>query len=144
MNVSWTSEQISAITSPRDVLLSASAGTGKTTTIVGRIMWALGLEVGRDRETGEPVRPCEAPCRLVECDQIGERPADIHREAISFFLKHETGLKQQGGNGRPSALKKGTRSVARGLIVADRGLAIAANGHFGRTSALDRLRAYQG
>ncbi len=67
MNVSWTSEQISAITSPRDVLLSASAGTGKTTTIVGRIMWALGLEVGRDRETGEPVRPCEAPCRL---DQV--------------------------------------------------------------------------
>ena len=54
----WTDEQIAAITAPGHVLLAASAGTGKTTTIVGKIMWLLGLDIGVSRRTGEPVSPC--------------------------------------------------------------------------------------
>lgn len=67
MDVRWTPEQVAAITGDRDVLLAASAGTGKTTTIVGKILWSLGLEIGRERGSTEPVPRCPTPCRL---DQI--------------------------------------------------------------------------
>ncbi|MDH3735280.1 MAG: UvrD-helicase domain-containing protein, partial [Gemmatimonadota bacterium] len=67
MDVRWTAEQVDALTSHRDVLLAASAGTGKTTTIVGKILWSLGLDIGRQRESSEPIAPCPSPCRL---DQI--------------------------------------------------------------------------
>jgi len=64
MDIDWTDEQAAAITSRRDLLLAASAGTGKTTTIVGKIAWSLGLGVGRVRGAGDPIPPCPDPCEL--------------------------------------------------------------------------------
>jgi ATP-dependent exoDNAse (exonuclease V) beta subunit len=54
----WTAEQARAIQSLGQTMLSASAGTGKTTTVIGKILWHLGLDVGVNRDTGEPVPPC--------------------------------------------------------------------------------------
>ncbi len=65
MSVRWTEEQAAAITCLDHTLLSASAGTGKTTTIVGKILWSLGIDYGKSR-TG-PLPPCPAALRL---DQI--------------------------------------------------------------------------
>ena len=58
----WTDEQQSAILANHDLLLTANAGTGKTTTIVGRILWLLGIDVG--------LEPCPDPCRLDEIAAI--------------------------------------------------------------------------
>jgi ATP-dependent helicase/nuclease subunit A len=58
----WTEEQQAAILTQRDVLLTANAGTGKTTTVVGRILWLLGIDVGLD--------PCPDPCSLSEIAAI--------------------------------------------------------------------------
>lgn len=58
----WTSEQQEAILSLDDTLLSANAGTGKTTTVVGKIQWLLGLDVG--------LEPPSDPCRLDEIAAI--------------------------------------------------------------------------
>ena len=66
----WTDEQVDAITASGNVLLAASAGTGKTTTIVGKVMWMLGLDVGVRASTGEPVPPCPSPCALEEVAAI--------------------------------------------------------------------------
>ena len=57
---SWTAEQAAAVTATDDLLLTANAGTGKTSTVVGKVLWALGLEVapgpeGRLPETREPL-----------------------------------------------------------------------------------------
>ena len=54
----WTAEQVVAITSTRHTLLAAGAGTGKTTTLIGKILWHLGLGSGMDRESGLPLEPC--------------------------------------------------------------------------------------
>ena len=56
----WTEEQAAAIIATEDVLLTANAGTGKTTTVVGKILWSLGLEVdpgpsGRLPPVAEPL-----------------------------------------------------------------------------------------
>lgn len=67
--VRWTHEQSEVLVSTENGLLSANAGTGKTTTIVGKILWMLGLEVGR-REDGQPIEPCATPCRLDEIAAI--------------------------------------------------------------------------
>ena len=66
----WTEEQAAAVTATGDVLLAASAGTGKTTTVVGKILWMLGLEAGTNAGTGEPLPPCPSPCRLEEVAAI--------------------------------------------------------------------------
>jgi ATP-dependent helicase/nuclease subunit A len=58
----WTEEQRNAILAQRDVLLTANAGTGKTSTVVGRILWLLGLDVG--------LEPCADPCSLSEIAAI--------------------------------------------------------------------------
>jgi ATP-dependent exoDNAse (exonuclease V) beta subunit len=58
----WTDEQRTAILEDGDVLLTANAGTGKTTTVVGRILWLLGIETGLD--------PCPDPCTLSEIAAI--------------------------------------------------------------------------
>jgi superfamily I DNA/RNA helicase len=50
--VRWTREQEAALLTGRDALLSANAGSGKTTTIVGKVLWLLGLDVGVSDETG--------------------------------------------------------------------------------------------
>lgn len=71
----WTPEQVAAITATGHTLLVANAGTGKTTTIVGKVLWLLGLEVG--------VAGCTQPCRL---DQIA---------AITFTEKAAYDLKEK-------------------------------------------------
>lgn len=58
----WTDEQRAAILADRDVLLTANAGTGKTTTVVGKILWLLGIDVG--------LEPCPQPCGLGEIAAI--------------------------------------------------------------------------
>ena len=79
----WTPEQVRAIRSEDDTLLVANAGTGKTTTVVGKIMWRLGLPFGVSEETGEPLEPPADPCRL---DEIA---------AITFTEKAAYDLKRQ-------------------------------------------------
>ncbi len=69
MSPRWTDEQVQAITADGDTLLSASAGTGKTTTVVGKILWSLGLDVGRS-QTGVPVQPCPHPISMEEIAAI--------------------------------------------------------------------------
>jgi ATP-dependent exoDNAse (exonuclease V) beta subunit len=66
----WTDEQAAAITASGDVLLAASAGTGKTTTIVGKILWLLGLDVGLQAETETMLPPCPEPATLEEIAAI--------------------------------------------------------------------------
>lgn len=58
----WTDEQQAAILADHDVLLTANAGTGKTTTVVGKILWLLGIESG--------LKPCPEPCTLSEIAAI--------------------------------------------------------------------------
>jgi ATP-dependent exoDNAse (exonuclease V) beta subunit len=65
----WTREQADVLVSEENGLLSANAGTGKTTTIVGKILWLLGLDVG-SVEDGTPIEPCSSPCRLDEIAAI--------------------------------------------------------------------------
>ncbi|MBW3535008.1 MAG: UvrD-helicase domain-containing protein, partial [Gemmatimonadetes bacterium] len=60
----WTTEQRTALMSEGDTLLVANAGTGKTTTVVGKILWLLGLDGGPD------VAPCAEPCGLHEIAAI--------------------------------------------------------------------------
>jgi len=93
VNVRWTAEQVAAITSPRDVLLEASAGTGKTTTIVGRILWSLGLDVGLGREGSTPLPPCPDPCRLDEIAAITftEKAAHDLRDKLRSALESTPG-----------------------------------------------------
>ena len=79
----WTDEQAAAVTAGGDVLLAASAGTGKTTTVVGKILWMLGLEAGRQGQPPMALPPCPSPCRL---DQIA---------AITFTEKAAYDLKRK-------------------------------------------------
>lgn len=81
--IRWTPQQTAAIRSEDDTLLVANAGTGKTTTVVGKIMWLLGLPYGVDPETGEPPAPPEHPCELHEI------------AAITFTEKAAYDLKRQ-------------------------------------------------
>ncbi len=81
--VHWTDEQAAAVTACGDVLLAASAGTGKTTTVVGKILWMLGLEAGLRGDPPTALAPCESPCRL---DQIA---------AITFTEKAAYDLKRK-------------------------------------------------
>ncbi len=81
--IRWTTEQVRAIRSEDDTLLVANAGTGKTTTVVGKIMWRLGIPFGVNEETGEPLAPPAVSCRL---DEIA---------AITFTEKAAYDLKRQ-------------------------------------------------
>ena len=65
----WTSEQRAAILTERDTLLSANAGSGKTTTVVGKVLWLLGLDPGPDAN-GDTLPPCADPCELHEIAAI--------------------------------------------------------------------------
>jgi ATP-dependent exoDNAse (exonuclease V) beta subunit len=80
----WTGEQVRAITSGGHTLLEANAGTGKTTTVVGAILWRLGVDIGGD-ETGRPVPPCP-PSRVLRLEQIA---------AITFTEKAAYDLKRK-------------------------------------------------
>ncbi len=66
----WTAEQADAITASADTLLVASAGAGKTTTIVGKILWLLGFDVGVERDSGNPIRRCPNPCGIEDIAAI--------------------------------------------------------------------------
>lgn len=81
--IRWTPEQVRAIRSEDDTLLVANAGTGKTTTVVGKIMWRLGLPFGVNGETGEEIEPPADPCGLEEI------------AAITFTEKAAYDLKRQ-------------------------------------------------
>ncbi len=81
--IRWTAEQLRAIYATGDTLLAASAGTGKTTTVAGKILWQLGIPFGVGGDTGEPLVPPKNPCRL---DQIA---------AITFTEKAACNLKRQ-------------------------------------------------
>lgn len=83
-DVLWTAEQAAAIQSLEHTLLEANAGTGKTTTVVGAILWRLGLDVGRD-ERGSPIPPCAAERRLT-LDRVA---------AITFTEKAAYDLKRK-------------------------------------------------
>ena len=63
-----TPEQVAAVTATRHALLTSNAGTGKTTTVVAKILWHLGYEVGVD-ERGGPIPPCPDEHR-VTLDQV--------------------------------------------------------------------------
>lgn len=67
--IRWTDEQARVLLETGNVLLSANAGTGKTATIVGKLAWLLGLDVGC-RADGRPVRGCSDPCGLEEIAAI--------------------------------------------------------------------------
>jgi len=66
----WTGEQALAIQEEGHALLEANAGTGKTTTVIGKIKWLLGLPVGINEDTGEEISPCPDPCGLREIAAI--------------------------------------------------------------------------
>ena len=88
----WTSEQRAAITEERHLLLAANAGTGKTATVVGKILWQLGLPV-QDARDG-PVQPCEAPCDLgrIAAITFTEKAAqDLRRKLRVALAEHGVG-----------------------------------------------------
>ena len=39
MSQPWTNEQAAAITATSHTMLVANAGTGKTTTVIGKVLW---------------------------------------------------------------------------------------------------------
>ncbi len=79
----WTKEQETALTSSKDVLLTANAGTGKTLTIVGKIMWMMGLQVGSSEGKHETIPTSINPCKI---NEIG---------AITFTRKSAADLRQK-------------------------------------------------
>ncbi len=68
--LAWTDEQVAAILALDDTLLVANAGTGKTTTVVGKVLWLLGLPYGVDATSGKPLPRCPDPCTLAEIAAI--------------------------------------------------------------------------
>lgn len=65
----WTNEQAAAITATPHTMLVANAGTGKTTTVVGKILWLLGEDVGVT-EHDVAIPGCPDPCTLPEIAAI--------------------------------------------------------------------------
>ena len=61
----WTKEQAEAVAASDDILLTANAGTGKTTTVVGKILWALGLPVAPG-----PDGPLTPPAEVLDIGQV--------------------------------------------------------------------------
>ncbi|MFW6198861.1 MAG: UvrD-helicase domain-containing protein, partial [Acidobacteriota bacterium] len=81
----WTPQQADALRSTVDTLLVANAGTGKTTTVVGKILWLLGLPFGLEDDSGEPLSPPPENQR-----------AELHEiAAITFTEKAAADLKRQ-------------------------------------------------
>ena len=67
---SWTPEQVDAITAEEDTLLVANAGTGKTSTVIGKVLWHLGLDTGAKQQNGKHLPKCANPCELSEIATI--------------------------------------------------------------------------
>jgi ATP-dependent helicase/nuclease subunit A len=95
MNERWTAEQHAAIRESGHLLLAANAGTGKTSTVVGKILWRLGFDIG-EAEDG-PVSPCADPCDLSRIAAITftEKAARDLRRKLSEAL--ETNGVSRGG-----------------------------------------------
>lgn len=72
-----TDEQRAAISATGHTLLVANAGTGKTTTIVQKILWLLGFDIG------DEVSRVAEPCRLDEIAAI------TFTEKAAYDLKHK-------------------------------------------------------
>ncbi|MCL7979058.1 MAG: UvrD-helicase domain-containing protein [marine benthic group bacterium] len=87
MSELWTAEQHAAIRESRHLLLAANAGTGKTSTVVGKILWSLGFDVG-DAEDG-PIARCAEPCDLSQVAAITftEKAARDLRRKLSEALE---------------------------------------------------------
>lgn len=83
-DTTWTREQAAAIRAAGHTLLEANAGTGKTTTVVGAILWRLGLDIGVD-EDGAPIGPCPED-RQLTLDRVA---------AITFTEKAAYDLKRK-------------------------------------------------
>jgi ATP-dependent exoDNAse (exonuclease V) beta subunit len=81
----WTGEQAAAIQTAGHTLLAASAGTGKTTTVIGKILWHLGFDVGIDRESGRPIPPCPEERRL----GLSQIAAITFTEKAAYDLKRK-------------------------------------------------------
>ena len=83
----WTAEQHAAICEEGHLLLAANAGTGKTSTVVGKILWRLGFDVGA-AEDG-PIAPCADPCDLSQVAAITftEKAAGDLRRKLSEALE---------------------------------------------------------
>src|SRR5688572_13820 len=69
MSFPWTKEQAAAITAQHHTMLVANAGTGKTTTVIGKVLWQLGEDVGVT-DDGKRIPLCSDPCRLSEIAAI--------------------------------------------------------------------------
>ncbi|NIR44358.1 MAG: UvrD-helicase domain-containing protein [Gemmatimonadetes bacterium] len=80
--LAWTLEQARAISAPEHALLEANAGTGKTTTVIGKVLWRLGLPVGRD-EDGQEIPKHPDPC------EIDEIAAITFTEKAAYDLKRK-------------------------------------------------------
>ncbi len=93
----WTTEQRAALVVTTHALLEANAGAGKTTTVVGKILWHLGLPLGAD-ETGAEIPLCPAEHR-VTLDQVA---------AITFTEKAAYDLARK--------LREEIRRLAPGLL----------------------------
>jgi ATP-dependent exoDNAse (exonuclease V) beta subunit len=94
----WTEQQVKALNTTEDVLLQASAGTGKTQTVVGKIMWMLGLDPGTSRNENEPIQSCLDPCGIHEIAAItftksGAR--DLKRKLRKMLQEHPQDKGQQ-------------------------------------------------
>ena len=92
MAETWTGEQHAAITERRHLLLAANAGTGKTATVVGKILWRLGLPVQEARDG--PVSPCTEPCDLgrIAAITFTEKAAlDLRRKLREALAAHGVG-----------------------------------------------------
>ena len=88
----WTAEQHAAIRETRHLLLAANAGTGKTSTVIGKILWRLGLCVG-EAEDG-PILPCAEPCDLGQIAAITftEKAAgDLRRKLAAALAEQGVG-----------------------------------------------------
>ena len=54
--ITWTPDQSAAIRRTDHTLLTASAGTGKTTTVIAKILWHLGLPIADDESGKSQIR----------------------------------------------------------------------------------------
>ena len=88
----WTNEQAAALSSPKDVLLTANAGTGKTLTIIGKIMWMLGLQAGSTGGRQGTIPVNTNPCQINEVGAITftrKSAADLRQKLRSELLQSD-------------------------------------------------------
>ena len=88
----WTAEQAAAVVATEDLLLTANAGTGKTTTVVGKVLWSIGLPVSPGPDG--PLPPPEDPLDISQIVAITftEKAAhDLERKLRAALEASEQG-----------------------------------------------------